>query len=320
MESVLCPVVVGRDAQLDVLGRRIDEIVDGHGGLIALVGEAGVGKSRLVREAAGMAEARGLVVLAGRSVPGDTPVPFRPLTEALMVAFRGGGPPDVPELAGFGGQLARLVPDWRAEPGGGADEAPLLVGEAVVRVLRLLGGGRGCLLILEDLHWGDPETLAVVEYLADTLTAEPVLCLLTARPGRSLAIHDLLERLRSRRAATLLPLMALDANEVEEMLASCLATKAVPPGVEQFMDSHSEGLPFLVGLAALPVALLWLAGAHALGGREADMEDTGGCMATASSWTMVCGEVAPSVGPSASRVAIDRPRCGCCMCAWWRMR
>ena len=48
----------------------------------------------------------------------------------------------------------------------------MLIGEAVVRLLRVLGGAAGCLLVLEDLHWADPETLAVVDYLADTLTAE----------------------------------------------------------------------------------------------------------------------------------------------------
>ena len=81
------------------------------------------------------------------------------------------------------------MPDWGAgDTTGGADNSPVLVGEAVVRLLRVLGGAAECLLVLEDLHWADPETLAVVDYLADTLAAERVLCLATTRSaGRTLA-------------------------------------------------------------------------------------------------------------------------------------
>ena len=183
-----------------------------------------MGKSRLVREAAGIAADRGLLVLAGRSVPEASPLPFRPLSEALLVASRGQPPPDAPELAGFGAQLGRLVPDWGtpAAPGA-ADGSPVLIGEAVVRLLRVLGGAAGCLLVLEDLHWADPETLAVVDYLADTLTAERVLCLATTRTERPSRSADLLDRLRSRRVATVLPLAPLPDSECTQMVRACLA-------------------------------------------------------------------------------------------------
>jgi AAA ATPase domain len=184
MDGVLCPVVVGRSDELAALAGLVADAADGRGGFAALVGEAGVGKSRLAREAAALAADRGLLVLSGRAVPAGSPLPFRPLSEALLVASRGKKPPGAPELAGFGPQLARLVPDWGARNAtDGADDSPVLVGEAVVRLLRVLGGTAGCLLVLEDLHWADPETLAVVDYLADTLAAERVLCLATTRPS-----------------------------------------------------------------------------------------------------------------------------------------
>jgi AAA ATPase domain len=183
--NVLCPVIVGRDTELAALGRHLDAAVGGHGQLVLLAGEAGVGKSRLMREITARAAARGLAVLSGRAVPG-APLPFRPLSEALLVASRRSLPTDARELAGFGPQLGRLVPDW---PGGTtaltgpADGSPVLVGEAVVRLLRVLGRDTGCVLVLEDLHWADPETLAVVEYLASTLATEP--CSAWRRPDRS---------------------------------------------------------------------------------------------------------------------------------------
>jgi predicted ATPase len=51
----------------------------------------------------------------------------------------------------------------------------------VLRLLRLLSPQAGCLLVLEDLHWADGETLALLEYLADNLSAERVLCVGTLR-------------------------------------------------------------------------------------------------------------------------------------------
>ncbi len=82
VDGVLCPVLVGRSAELAALTGLVAEATDGRGGLAVLVGEAGVGKSRLVREAAGIAADRGLLILAGRSVPEASPLPFRPLSEA----------------------------------------------------------------------------------------------------------------------------------------------------------------------------------------------------------------------------------------------
>ena len=61
---------------------------------------------------------------------------------------------------------------------------PVFLGEAVLRLLRVLAPQAGGVLVLEDLHWADRETLALLEYLADNLAAERVLCLATLRDGR----------------------------------------------------------------------------------------------------------------------------------------
>jgi predicted ATPase len=173
---VLCPDVIGRDAELHLLRDRMEGLSRRRGGVVALVGEAGAGKTRLLSAATegGRAE-----VLAGRAVPGDSPVPYRPLTEAFLAAFRSRPVPVDPSLAGFEGQLARFVPGWRAGPP--VDDSPVLLAEAVVRLLGVLAADRPCVLVLEDLHWADPETLAVVDYLGDALRSEPALCLVTSR-------------------------------------------------------------------------------------------------------------------------------------------
>src|SRR5690606_32288818 len=120
------------------------------------------------------------LVLKGRAVPGDSPVPFRPLTEAFLGVFRDRELPTSPTLVGFEAQLARLMPGWdSAAP---IDDSPVLLGEAIARLLAVLAAAEPCLLVLEDLHWADVETLAVVEYLYDALANEAVLCLATSRP------------------------------------------------------------------------------------------------------------------------------------------
>ena len=248
MDGVLCPVVVGRAVELAALAGLVADAADGRGGVAVLVGEAGVGKSRLAREAAALAAGRGVLVLSGRAVPAGSPLPFRPLSEAMLVASRGKRPPDSPELTGFGGQLARLVPDWgTGDTTGGADNSPVLVGEAVVRLLRVLGGTAGCLLVLEDLHWADPETLAVVDYLADTLAAERALCLATTRSAGPSHVADVLDRLRSRRVGTVLPLAPLSDGDCADMVRACLSgAEEVDRAVPAFVAEHSDGLPFLI--------------------------------------------------------------------------
>jgi class 3 adenylate cyclase/DNA-binding CsgD family transcriptional regulator len=252
--SLLCPDLIERERESGVLRSALDRLGRAEGGVAVLVGEAGVGKTRLARETLTSARAGGLTVLSGRAVPGASPVPYRPLTEAFLSAFRTTRPTEAPGLAGFGGQLARLVPAWGTGGGGGADESPVLLGEAVVRLLRLVGAGRGSVLVLEDLHWADSETLAVVEYLADALRGQPSLCLCTARPEG--AAVSVLSRLRRSEGVTVLGLDRLSRAGVERAVASCLSgggvpdaavlSCAAPADVLECVAANSEGNPFLV--------------------------------------------------------------------------
>ncbi|HWN26218.1 MAG TPA: ATP-binding protein, partial [Actinomycetospora sp.] len=129
--SLLCPSLVGREDETAVLHEHLDAVGHGRGGVVVLVGDAGAGKSRLAREAADTARGAGLQVLAGRAVPGGSPVPYRPLTEAFLAAFHAVARPAVPDLDGFAGHLSRLVPTWPAGPAG-IDDSPLLMGEAAL--------------------------------------------------------------------------------------------------------------------------------------------------------------------------------------------
>lgn len=136
--------------------------------------------------------------------------------------------------------IARFVPHWRAVAGVSASESPAVIGESVIRVLSWLAGGKGLVLVLEDMHWADAETLAVCDYLADHVAAAPVSVLCVARtaegPGALAAI--------GYRAAAV-ALTPLDAGQVIEMATACLGRVPEPAATAWLLDS-AAGLPLLV--------------------------------------------------------------------------
>ena len=227
-----------------MLRQALAEAEGGHGRAVVLAGEAGVGKSRLVSGVVADAAARGVPVLAGRAVQAASPVPFRPLAEALFSYLRHGQARDRLEDP-FRSVLARLLPGWTVEPTG-TGEVAVVLGEAVLRLLINVGGSSGCVLALEDLHWADRETIAVVEYLADNLAEAPVLLIVTVRddePGEQL--HRL-GSLTDRRSVARVDVRRLDAADALAMAAACLATDVVPASLRDTVTQGAEGLPFLV--------------------------------------------------------------------------
>lgn len=240
------PVVVGRDAELTHLEHVLAQARAGRGGAAFLTGEPGIGKSRLAVEAAGLAVAADMRVLRGRASGIGPAVPFRPLSEALMSLLRGANPPPVDALGPYRPVLGRLVPDW-SEPGDGADGGSLVVlAEAMLRLIAVLGRDQGCLVVLEDLHDADVETLAVVEYVVDNLEGLPAVLLATLRNGPCDALQ-LAQSAVQRRAGAILELERLGPAEVRGLIASCLETTAedVPTAVAEQVWADSGGSPFM---------------------------------------------------------------------------
>ncbi|MGH7533981.1 MAG: ATP-binding protein, partial [Gemmatimonadales bacterium] len=147
MRQVLCPVLVARDDELTAITAAIRQAHEGRGGAVFVLGEPGLGKSRLAREAGAVARGQGLEVLVGRATSGRAS-PFRALSEALQGALRGGLPASS-DLDAFRPFLAPLVPEWHQA---GIESSDVSLAEGVLRLLRLAGAQDGCLLVLEDLQ------------------------------------------------------------------------------------------------------------------------------------------------------------------------
>ena len=148
---VPCPVLVGRTQEAEQLAALLVATRAGRGAVVFIVGEAGIGKSRLVQETQALAAASGMRILRGRAVSGSGAAPFRPLTEALVPVV------DDADLSGdLGPWLPTLAAVLPTVPVADAAEASAPVrGEAILRLLENLCAGSGGLLVLEDLHWAD---------------------------------------------------------------------------------------------------------------------------------------------------------------------
>lgn len=231
------PAVVGRGDELAAVGRAVTAARQGAGGLLLVLGEAGVGKTRLIAEAVAGAEQQGMVVLEGRAV--EDGGPFRPLTQALLRATHAKETDD-DELRPYRAALGRVLPGWsdaEGEVAPGLDPVVVL-GEGLLRLLRAISGEHGCVLVLEDLHWADPDTLAALGYLAEVIHRERILILGSARSD---ADHPpLLQRLTPR-----MTLSRLDADRTAQLASSCAGGSFLPEEVLAFL-ARADGLPFLV--------------------------------------------------------------------------
>ncbi|MET0133680.1 MAG: AAA family ATPase [Kibdelosporangium sp.] len=241
------PLVIGRDREVAELTRAIDAACASRGGAVFLVGEPGIGKSRLAAEAAGIAFDAGVRVLRGRGSTIGPIVPFRPLTEALLALYRSGHPPDDPALGPYRPILGRLIPDLQQDGAASGGDSLVVLGEAVLRLVTVAGRPAGCLLVLEDLHHADAETLAIVEYLTDNLAGSPVLLLVTVRDEPCAAL-DLARSAAQRHAASVLVLNRLAPEDVARLAASCLEADLgeLPGQVVDRLADDSAGIPFIV--------------------------------------------------------------------------
>ena len=239
--------LVGRDEELAEVRAALAALARGEGGLLLVTGEAGVGKSRLLAEVRSYADEAGAAVLPGRAVPGSAPL--RPLSEALLAGYRGRPVPDAGSLRPFRAALGRLLPAWApTDATGGARgpdhgvDAPVVLGEAVLELAAATGPPAGTVLAVEDLHWADPDTMAVLDHLSVAAAAGPLLVVATARadePGSALG-H------RSLAAARRVELARLPSAAAAAVALDCAHGHPLPPDVLEFVLAKADGLPLLV--------------------------------------------------------------------------
>lgn len=242
---------VGRESEMARLTARWQRAAHGRGGLLLIGGEAGVGKTRLTRELALLAESQGARVLVGGSAPHKS-ISYQAITEALQAAL--------PLLASLQGETLRLaaltplLPDLRPRrslptlPAIRPDQEQTRLFDAVAGCLEKLSEPRPLLLILEDLHWAGESTMVLVEFLARRLAAAPILIVGTYREEETPRSHPLTavrRRLQPDKWVEGLPLRRLGVTAVSQLLAQ-LPTPA--PELAAALHTASAGNPLFLNL------------------------------------------------------------------------
>ena len=210
------PPFVGRAGELAELRRALDAAVAGRTcRLAAVVGAAGLGKSRLAHELAAEVGDRATVVV-GRCLPYGDGLAYRPLAE--IVGQLGGG--DAPGIAGLvraddrAGSVARLVSGAIVE----SDE-PATTEETSWAVRRLFEGvarERPLVAVFEDVHWAEPTLLDLIEYVVAFSGDAPILLVCLARPE----LLDARPSWRTQPRTSLVALEALSEADAHALVAA----------------------------------------------------------------------------------------------------
>src|SRR5207247_2175546 len=236
------------------LGRRA--MAAGSGRVTLLEGEAGVGKTRLAEDFLRWVRAEGGTVLRGRGYDAATGIPYGPVVEALRGAL------DAPGLIGAAPEwlteASRLVPELRQRfPGLPAPAAPAdLSGrarlfEAVAQLVLAVAAERPSVLFIDDLHWCDGETCALLHFLTRRFQDSGVGCVATLTLGeleRDAPAARLRRALRTRPTTIVVPVAALTQDDVWRVIRELARIESPTGGLRFARRVHevTDGNPFHV--------------------------------------------------------------------------
>jgi class 3 adenylate cyclase len=248
---------VGRDQELVVMQQALAQASAGHGQVVALVGEAGVGKSRLVYECVHSYRTQGWRVLESASVSYGKATPYFPVLDLLRRYSYVDDGDDLRTIrAKVAGQVLTLdaalqdtVPALLALLDALPDDSPFLRREppqrpqqtlaALKRVLWRESQGQPLLLVCEDVHWIDTETQALLDSLVESLPTARLRLLVNYRP-------EYQHGWGSKTSYTQLRLDPLPPASADAFLHALLGDDASLTPLKQFLIERTGGNPFFL--------------------------------------------------------------------------
>ncbi len=250
---VSSPVLVGRSVQLSALDAALAGAGRGHPSAIMIGGEAGVGKSRLVREFAERARGTGARVLIGGCLElGADSLPFTPFTAVLRELVRDIGAAGVASLlpSGSSPELARLLPEFGTPAGPDeAGEARARLFEQMLLVLEHLAEAGPVVLVIEDMHWADQSTRDLLAFLIRNQgSLDGVLIVVTFRSDdlhRTHPLRALLAELDRVNRVTRMDLARLTRQDTGRLVAQ-ITGREPGDGLLTAVYRRAEGNPLFV--------------------------------------------------------------------------
>lgn len=253
--------LVGRERELATLLACVEEMRAGRGRIVSLVGEAGLGKSRLVAELRKSVLGEPLVWLEGRSFSYQTSLPYASFkalfSDHFDLATRTAADqyaqlktelgPGAPLLASLLG-LAIAPEDAEAIRYLQPPQLRAAIFQTVEEWLNRLGQTQRVVLVIDDLHWADPSSLALVEHLATAVERLGLLLMVLFRPDRSepsWQFHEAAARAHPQTYVSV-HLTALDGDQARTLVGNLLHVEDLPERVRGLILQKAEGNPFFV--------------------------------------------------------------------------
>jgi class 3 adenylate cyclase/tetratricopeptide (TPR) repeat protein len=267
LEGLTSPLV-GRAAEFKLVNDKLDEVRDGRGAFVAVIGEAGLGKSRLLAEVSNVAKSEPQVAwLEGRALSYEQAVTYFPWRQVIREAI-GAKEGEAPEVVR---EKLRRDPACVAMPEGDPqylevilsvesdatlEAVAVLEGEALVE--HIAAATRGYLharadlmptvIMLDDLHWADTASLDLLLSVAALVEDLPLLIISLLRPDKDAPSWSAIAKARSQLGAhyTEIMLEPLDGAHSKELLGNLLYIEDLPESVRKLILNKAEGNPFFV--------------------------------------------------------------------------
>jgi class 3 adenylate cyclase len=269
----LASPLVGRDAEFELVNDKLNEVREGRGAFVAVIGEAGLGKSRLLAELRKLATAASrdsqppVSWLEGRALSYEQAVtyfPWRQVIREAIGANEGQAPHLVREklhrdpasVAMPEGDPHYLEVILSVESDATREAVGALEGDALVE--HIGGASRGYLraraelmatvIMLDDVHWADSASLELLLKVAELVEELPILIICLLRPDKDAPSWSAIQKARERLAEryTEILLEPLDAAHSKELLGNLLYIEELPERVRSLILSKAEGNPFFV--------------------------------------------------------------------------
>lgn len=262
--------LVGREHELAALRGAVAKLADGTGGIVAIVGAAGLGKSRLLREIATSPEAEAVVWCEGRSVATGRHLSFHAIVDLcrsligiedgddeaqalgkLDATVRGLLPDELEDVLPFLAALLGLpLDEARATRLAGlhGDAMEKLTLRSVSQLLRATSDDRPVVAVMDDLHWADQSSIELFESLLHLCEEHPILFVNVCRLGYATTSDRIRDYARKEHAdrGFEIELKPLDASAARSMLNNLFHQDDLPRDTRQRIEEKAHGNPFYI--------------------------------------------------------------------------
>jgi predicted ATPase len=256
LDTFTSRVFVGRQREMSELTAALEEALSGHGRLVMLVGEAGVGKTRTGRELAAIANQRGARVLWGWCYEEAGAPPYWPWVQPLRAYIQQQGPDQLRSQMGPGAaDIAEIIPEVRQKlpdpeppPSLEPEQARFRLFDSITTFLKNAAQSQPLMLVLDDLQWADKPSLLLLQFLARQLADSRLLvvgCYRDVELSRQHPLSEALAQLAREPVFQRQLLRGLSREDTGRFIESAARIRPSERLVETIYE-HTKGNPFFM--------------------------------------------------------------------------